>query len=257
MLPSRANLYLCWEVLRNSGLIFGTSFYTFLAAILPPILPPILVTGFLCSQDGRFTWGLLAHLLGPICISVIGMSSTSSEKYCLHPFWVPHSGGGLYSLALHQFREEHSWNLPPACCRDSQTSPLAPQFPANVLLPFVRHCTEFPKPCFLEPPWLGTVIYLHASSHTLRNKCWHRIKYARISLVDTPEWKELGWEMEKVKRPFRSRCTVTYSEGEKGRRWKLLICPSVWGRFGKAVVRAYQPQSPIKGVLCVSGRGLP
>lgn len=149
-LPSRTNLYLCWEALRNSGLISRTSFYTFLAAILPPIFSPVLVTGFLlCSQDGRLTWGLLAHLLGPICISVIGMSSASSGKYCLHPFWVHSSGGGLYSLALHQFREEHSWNLPPACCRDCWTSPLAPEFPANVLLPFVRRPTGSPKSCFL------------------------------------------------------------------------------------------------------------
>lgn len=143
MLLSRTNLYLWWEAFRNSGLISRTSFYTFLATILLLILPPVLVTGFLpCSQDGHLTYGLLAHLLGPVCISVIGMSSASSGECCLHRFWVPYSGGGLYSLALHQFREEHTWNL----CQDCRTSPLAPEFPASALLPLVRQSTGSPKP---------------------------------------------------------------------------------------------------------------
>lgn len=203
-------------------------------------------------------WGWSPHLRPPG--SPLGLNLYFSNwkelsllrKVLSHPFWVPYSCGGQYSLALHWFREEHSWDRLPACCLDCWTPPLAPEFPANVLLPFVSHPTGSPKPCFLWLQWLGTMICLCASPHPLRNKCWHRIKCARISLGDTPEWKELGWEMEKAERPFWSWCIVTYSEREKGRRWKLLVCPSVLRRIQKAVVRAYQPESPIKGVLGIS-----
>lgn len=40
-----------------------------------------------------------------------------------------------------------------------------------------------------------------------------------------PVGKELGWEVKKAGRAFRLWCSVTPSEEEKGRRWKLLVSP--------------------------------